>query len=396
MSFSKTNKPVLVIDVGSYNIKFIIATSNGSVLNVQDAFTANTPEGAYSDGVILDHNALVETIKQALRIHSVKNKQVYLTFSSTDVITRNWTVPKLSNEDMIGMIRYEISQYLPINVDEYDVTYKILSTVFEDDVEKYNLIAYIAKKTMVSSLYKLMLDCDLTPVGLDVHSNSISKLMEFERFDTFSDSNDLTSSGSDLATVFIDIGYKNILVNVFSKTDTLVGRVISKGISGLDKMISDKLKISLEKAEELRIKKITNNISELYEIFDKIKYIDFNQPEIDKSEFDLGSGLMNSEEKVLFDLLRDSMVYLSDMASEINKVLRYYLSRNKENKIGLVLYHGSAMDNKGLFDFFATNIEFEARRLDFDKMNSVKFVNDITYKASYANAVGGVLRKKEL
>lgn len=393
MSFKKTGKPVLVIDVGSYNIKFVVATTNGVAVTVLNAFSVPTPEKTYSDGVILDHDALVDAIKQALRIHSVKIKQTIVTFTSTEIITRNWTSPKLSYDDMIGMIRYEISQYLPINIDDYDVTYKVNSTVVEENTEKYNLSAYVVKKSIISGLHALIKDCGLNPLVLDVHSNCIAKLAE--AVDGGGGKSADKKGEPQTTKVFVDIGYKNILVNIFKGTEGVLTRVINKGLSGLDEMIAEKMKIPLSEAEDLRIKKFSEDLLGLYDVFERIKFIDFSKPEIDKADYDLGQGYMSNQEKVLFDLLRDCMIYFTDMVSEINKVLRYYLSRNSANKIDIVYYYGTPIDNLNLFEFFSTYTEFTSKRLDFDKVDSVVFKAKAESKVSYANAIGGVLRRKE-
>ncbi len=393
MAIGKRGKQVLVIDFGSYSIKFIVTSTVGDVLTVHNAFSIPVPEASYSNGVILDPKSIVSVIKEALSVNSVSAKDVIVTFNSTELITRNWTVPKLSSEDMLGIIKYEISQYLPIQIDDYDIVYKVVDTVVEDGVDKYNIDSYIVKKELVSGFYDVLKECGLTPIVLDVHSNAISKLAKHVEIDGVSS---VSVEGEEITRVFIDIGYNNVLIDVFNGEKNVLTRVINKGFFGLDTMISEKLNISLTEAEDLRIQKFSGGLNQLVELYEKIKFIDFQQEEIDKYDCGLASTrkIMSEQEKSLFDSLKETVGYFYEMASEINKVLGYYLSRNTSNKIDIIYYYGSSMVNENMFEFFSDNVEFESRTLQLDKLKSVSNKQDVELSISYANAVGAAFRRK--
>ncbi len=394
MAVARRGKQFLVVDFGSHSIKFIVASNSGEVLTVHKAFSITVPEMAYSNGVIADRSLVAELIKEALRVNSVSIRDTVLTFNSTDIITRNWTVPKLSGEDMLGVIKYEISQYLPIRIEDYDVVYKVVDTSVEDGVEKYSIDSYIVRKEIVSDFYELIKECGLTPKVLDVHSNAISKLAERLELDSISG---LDVEDNNLTRVFIDIGNNNILIDVFQGYKNVLSRVVDKGYFGIDKINAEKLNVSISEAEDLRIKKFSGGLNQLVELYEKIKFIDFSVEEIDKLTCGLSmtSELMTTQERVLFDSLKDTVEYFYEMVSDINKNLSFYLSRNTKNKIDVIYYYGASMKNNNIFEFFTDNIEFESRKLNLTSLTSVVYKDDFDSLISYANAIGAAIRKTD-
>lgn len=393
MAIKGTRGQHLVIDLGSYAIKFIVGNFNQNQIKISNAFSINVSEGIYTNGKIENSTALVNLIKKSLNDNDIKVKNTIVTFSSTEVIQREMIVPKLSYDDTIGLIRYDISQYLPIDVDEYDVTYLIKSVEKSDEIEKYNVLVYIVKKEMIDAIHELVKSCGLVPTSLDLHSNAVSKFISYIN----EDSSDLLSDGTfeKKSIALVDLGYKNMLIDILVNGTSALSRTVGLGFYNQDKVIAEKFSLSLEDAETFRKEKLSYEIEQLHALYDALRDVDFENTTLRKEDLGIGEGVMNDEERQLFSLLRDCMREYNEMGSELSKILQYYLSRNKDNKIDKVLFHGSSAQNESLISFLSSILEYESRAIDFRKINTIVFPEGIENQASYVNAIGALLTRQE-
>lgn len=392
----RTKGPRLVIDLGSYSLTFMVGVQSQNSIKISKCFDVKTPTGAYSNGRIENFEALSTAIKQALSEHQVKAKDTIITFTSTEVIQREMTVPKLSYEDTIGVIRYDISQYLPINIDDYDITYMTISSILENGIEKYNVVAYVVKKQTVDVFYELIKSCGLNPVALDLHSNAIAKFHNFVMSGSGAGKNLMNTDAGSEIYAYIDIGYNNLLIDIVSSGQIVLSRSIGIGFYAQDKLISDTFGVTLEEAEEFRREKISNEIEQLKELYEEIKLVDLENPEIELALLNFGNDEQTMDEKkALFIVLRDCMRQYDLMASEIAKVLQYYVSRSEKNHVDRVIFHGSSAENTGLIHYLRGILGYESSSVNFDEIKNVQFPDNINKKFSYCYSIGALIRRKE-
>lgn len=393
----KTQKgPHLVIDLGSYSLTFMVGIYTQNSIKISKCFDVKTPDGAYSNGRIEDFEALSSVIKQALSDHQVKVKDTIITFTSTEIIQREMTVPKLGYEDTIGVIRYDISQYLPINIDDYDIAYMTTASVLEAGVEKYNVVAYVVKKQTVDVFYELIKSCGLNPLTLDLHSNAISKFHNFAMTALAGGKSLMNSEKTSDVYAYIDIGYNNLLIDIVSGGQIVLSRSIGIGFYAQDKLISETFDVSLHDAEEFRREKISDEIEQLKELYEELKLVDLENPETELALLNFGDdGQSMDEKKALFIVLRDCMRQYDLMASEISKVLQYYVSRSEKNHVDRVIFHGSSAENTGLIHYLKGILGYESSSVNFDEIKNIQFPDNIDKKFSYCYSIGALIRRKE-
>ncbi len=395
----KKSESYLVLDLGSYSIKVLLGNYDGSSIKVSKAFVVKTPEGTYYDGKIADIESVASAIKAALKENGIKEKKCIVTFTSKDVIQKELSVPELSYEDTIGLIKYEISQYLPINVDEYDIAYKniysnpaLLSASDENtSSENIDVFSYIVKKTLVDDLHSLVLACSLEPKYLDFHSNALSKFVKHinePKADSeleFDDEN---------TVAFVDLGHKNVLIDIASGGKIALSRIVDSGFLDQDVFISNRFGIGVEEAGKLRREKLNSNMLDVYYLYNQTKDFIFDDGDSDSNN-PIGEGPVSQSDKELFMLLNESMVMYDELNSEISKVLNYYTSRADNQKIDRVVLHGLSTESESLVEFFDTVLDFDVETINFDNISGVDFAGGIENKSAYINALGALIRYKE-
>lgn len=406
MAFSKKVEPHVVLDLGSHSIKVLLGIYDGYTVKVKKAFRVEMPDGAYYDGRISEPVTVATLIKNALKDHGIKEKKCIVTFNSKDVIQREMTVPQLSYEDTVGLIRFEISQYLPIEVDEYDIAYKTLSkkTIKENnheeeasdeennDIDNVVIISYVVKKDLVEELHAMIMACGLEPVYLDFHSNSISKFVKHIKG---RDSRRILSSGEHTTVALIDLGHKNILIDIVEDNNVVLSRNVDMGFLDQDVLISKSFGVDLKEAERIRQEKFSNRMVELYYIYEKIKNVAFDSPSLTKETLGIGVGAVSEEDKKLFAFLADSMLMYDEAVSEISKVLQYYTNRSSSNKIDRVLLYGASVTDSSVLEFFNMLLDFQVEAINFDRIPNISFAGNVTNKGAYVNALGALIRFKE-
>ena len=59
---------------------------------------------------------MARAITDALDSNNIKNDNVIFTTNSTSVINRTIIIPKVNEDEIESVIKYEVQQYLPINL----------------------------------------------------------------------------------------------------------------------------------------------------------------------------------------------------------------------------------------------------------------------------------------
>lgn len=172
------NRNVLLVELGGGHVKIGLANYKSGVVQVQEAFVLDLPQQTYVDGKILDFEVLRSRIFNTLQDRGIKTKEVYLTLNGSHVITREIVLPDVKDDELDEMITYEIQQYMPINLEQYHIEYKVLERFEEAGHVKIRILVAGVSKEDVESYYKLLLALQLKPLVMDINGNAISKLFK--------------------------------------------------------------------------------------------------------------------------------------------------------------------------------------------------------------------------
>ena len=135
MNLPFSNKKILSLDIGSYEIKAVEGKNTKNGIIVDNYFSIPTPEGAYMDGEILDKDLICYVLNEELKNRKIKTKNVHLTINSSTIITREVIIPKVDEEEIENILQYQIEEYIPMNPEDYIVQFKIIDTIYEEDIE---------------------------------------------------------------------------------------------------------------------------------------------------------------------------------------------------------------------------------------------------------------------
>ena len=309
------------IDIGSDTIKIIVLEKLGDKLNV---LASNIyPSLGVKNGVIVDENEAIETIKEAYKkINSSLNVKInkalitvpmneasyrvvdgYTTITSEDSI--------VTKDDILNTLQASIYNKIP--EDEELVTVMPIKYMLDDKVEVKNPRGLKANKLsslvmMVTApktyLYKSLSLFDKLGIEVvDILFNNIGDYYAFKE-----------SNYDESVTAVVNIGLNKTDISIFNKGIITASKVLNVGSFNIDEDISYVYNIPLDKAR--KIKEIFVNLAksskdEYYDIKDKSNIkISINQKEVSEIVYNNLLEIIKKAKKELNNLTKKEIHYI--------------------------------------------------------------------------------------
>jgi len=349
---AEKSKNVIAFDMGTSSIKIVEGKFYKDKLSIDKLIEIPTPEGVISDGEILNAQRLKDEIAFALKENGIKTKEAICTTNSSLIINREVIIPKVEDEEMETVIRYEIQQYLPINLDNYIVQYTVLDEILSDTGAKLKLNVISYPEKIAKNYYNLLLDLDLKPYALDVNYNAINKLSNYGEMAK----NEGQVVGGTVA--FIDMGATSVNVTIFKNGKLDFTRIIKSGGFNIDYALSKSLDMSVKATESQKIIK---------------------------------GNLENIQENDIINLtLREG---LDEIMEEIERLFQFYGNKSIGSIIEKVFIYGGTSNIKGLDLYMSEKLSKNIIRVNKLKNldMSIKIRNDEPI-CGYLNAIGSIIR----
>ena len=340
------------IDFDSDEIRIVEGKASKKGITINKYFSIKIPREIYQDGTIKDMEQLSYLIKNGLSSNNISKGNVHAVINSSIIIIREVEFPKVDKEDIDNLIEYQLGDFVPIHPEDYVVKYINLGTFLDHGVEKLNMLIIGVPKDMVESHFQLIKNLDLKPTVLDYKGNAISKLLSYG--ETI---NDRIAQGQTLA--FLDLSYEGAGFTVIKDELIQVSRLIEGGFNN----ILDNIKAQYDLSEE--------------HAYDWILNLD-----------DINESSIEFERNPMIDEARRS---IQEMADRIEMVVRYYRTREMENRVDLIILHGPMSQINGIEKFFTEY--FNIPCVSLQAIDRLRFDGDLS---KYGNAIGGLIRVNEV
>ena len=378
----------IAMDYGAHSIKFSVGIFQNGRLKVSNAFIENLPIGAYENGMIKDTTAMSELIKKALKKHNVSEKRVIVTIESTEIIKREMSIPNVEESDRFDLITYEVSQYLPIDVNNYVLQYKVLRTEKAEDREVLQILLGAMPKIIVKAHFDTLKMAGLTPVVMDLHSNVLTKLVSLLRSQGPKNDAEVATK----TTAFIDFGYERIDINIMEGDVNRFNRILRMGVSGVDSLLADSLKVPIEQVEEKRLKFSVDSMISLKKAYDAFKTLKEMHHYSDDDGIEINESNLTDENQQRVRAIQDAFDYLYLCLEEIDKVFKYYVSRGINMKIDQIVVYGGAALNKDFNRFIQDRLEIPCYLFDLSQFSTLQMKSKDDSAIKYVNTFGALIR----
>lgn len=343
------SRNVISFDIGASSIKMVTGKYSREKLVINKCIDIITPDGVINDGRIVNQDTLKDIIKFSLNENKIKAQDVIITTNSSLVINREIVIPKVEADEIDTVIRYEIQQYLPINLDDYILQFIILEELEDESGQKLkvNVIAYPDK--IARGYYDLINSLGLTPYVLDVTYNSINKIANYS---------ELSKVGDKGTVAFVDMGGNSVNVTVLKDGKLDFTRMIKTGGDNIDFALSQKLNMSVKSTESIKI--------------EKGKLLDIKDDDV-----------INNALKICID----------EIVMDLERIIKFYSNKSVGNKIDKIFVYGGTSNIKGIDNYLEEKFDIKTEKID--KLNNIEFASKELKELSmeqYLNAIGAIIR----
>jgi len=364
---AKNLPPFMTIDVGTREVKIMVAAYKGNSLVVKKCASIELPEKAVYDGKIIDEVPLLNALKSLISTHKVSVKGAVVTISSSEAIQREITVPLVSGNDLHKVVLYEIAKYLPVDVDSYAIQYDVLEqTQDEAGAAQLRMSVSAMPKSMAKKYYDVITKLGLQPLSLCTHSHSIINLVTAE-----------TSCGSAVTVgtnVLLDMGSTHFNIMLFKDGNLLYNNMLNVGGHDVDDLIMNWAEIGLHDAEKLKKHNLSNNNAyDMYSIYASM------DPQARHSG-DKGERIM-----------REIMSVFENWITAVDGFIKYYLSRDDENTVDTMYIYGGSASINGIDVLLERQLRIRVRRLESLECLTGNLKGD-SEMAKYINNLGATIQ----
>lgn len=280
------------VDIGTTSIKVCTLKNVKNVLTLQNIIKKTYEQDLLNDGHIVDLDFVAQELKQLFSDNKIKTKNVACALSSYSVITKKISMPFLEESALEKTINTEVENVIPFPLKDIYYSYYVMGV----DAEKENTVniqIVAAKKEIVDGYMAVFNMAGLNLQILDVDIFTVTNLIE------------QLYSPKDFSVVAVDIGASVTNIAILKGENIEFTREILMGGKYLTNQIEKTTKLSYREAEE---KKITGDSDVLY-------------------------------------LFED---FIFNIASEINKTIKFYLATKPKESIEMVYLTGGSSMVQGL------------------------------------------------
>lgn len=232
-------KNAIGLDIGSSSIKLIQLKETSKGIHLVNFDMALLPPEAVVDGALMNFTAIVEKIRELLRVHRIRFKDCALSISGHSVIIKKISLPEMTEEELQESIQWEAEQYIPFEIKDVEVDVEILNPKAGQGQMDVLLVA--AKKEIINDYVSVAMEAGLKPAVMDVDTFTIQNTFELNY-----------GFPPNEVIALINIGASVININIVANGITTFTRDIGMGGQMLTEEIQKQLNVSYEEAEHYK------------------------------------------------------------------------------------------------------------------------------------------------
>ncbi len=302
-------EPLFGLDIGSHTLKIVQVKKAGKAIKLVGYGNVQIPDGAVVEGIIADPEALAKAASSIIKNPSwgkISARHVALALPESRVFTRIISLPVMDDDQLTEAIRWETQQYVPMPIDDLYTDHEIVEQLPHkpNDEPRQNVLLVAAPRAIVDSYIKFCEFLNITPSIIELSLSAVVRA-------------DIAFDQSSDHTLVADLGSISTDIAIYNKSLKLTASIPIGG-DKLTEIISSKLKISPEQAEEVKCK------------------------------FGLGESDLKSKVSAALS------PQLTTLVTELRKVIKFYEQRDSEQnerKISAVLLAGGGAGMPGLTEY---------------------------------------------
>jgi len=315
----------LILEVGNYNTKMIEVVPETRKINIEKGFIFATPSGTIDNDVIVSYEELVNELMVRMKEEKITSRQLTVSLSSMDIITREMNVPTMSKKDITSFIKNNSADIFPVDLFDYTLAYTVVDT------------KQGSAKLLIAAIPNEIIE---PYIKIAERLNLVLRTVSFSGFGLYN-LFDLEMGYHAGTYAVIDLGSKNTNFIIVSNGTLMYNRVLKTGSDDITKEIASRFRCTLTKGEKLKR--------------------DYNSVIME------GSLKKDDPVYIVADIFRN---VLGGMLSDISTLIEFYNSNHTRNMVSKVYIIGIASKISGICEYVQTILGIETEKVkSFDRIS---------------------------
>lgn len=322
---------LLSIEAESTQIRVGEVEISGRKGRMLQCFCVPVPQGSVEDGQIRDTKGLGELLRQQLNERGIRTKKAWFVTGSTRIASREVQIPLVKKSRIQSIIEANATDYFPIDVTKYVMSYIILGITGEkgkkgeeteqkkaaDQERQYRLMVYASPKAISTAYYEFAQSAGLTLSGITFTGNTVYQTVQEEY-----------TSG---AHILIKVELENTGISIIRDGKLSFQRNINYGIESAVETIRSFPQFG----DRLEVQDALQLLSEKKWIYPSLDGQIGEEPDSVKSE------------------VTESLRYL---VGNISRIMDYYISRNGDVNFESIVLCGLGGQVQGLTELLTQEL----------------------------------------
>lgn len=321
----------LSIEAESTQIRVGEVEISGRKGRMLQCFCVPVPQGSVEDGQIRDTKGLGELLRQQLNERGIRTKKAWFVTGSTRIASREVQIPLVKKSRIQSIIEANATDYFPIDVTKYVMSYIILGITGEkgkkgeeaeqkkaaDQERQYRLMVYASPKAISTAYYEFAQSAGLNLAGITYTGNTVYQTVQEEY-----------TSG---AHILIKVELENTGISIIRDGKLSFQRNINYGMESAVETIRSFPQFG----DRLEVQDALQLLSEKKWIYPSLDGQIGEEPDAVKSE------------------VTESLRYL---VGNISRIMDYYISRNGDVNFESIVLCGMGGQVQGLAELLTQEL----------------------------------------
>ncbi len=224
------------IDFGTHTVKAVELKNILGTPQLVNLGTQLTPKGVINSEERQDQKKLGEALKLLYANSKIKNVNVVMALPEFSVFTRFLEFPGVKKEELKQAVYYEAKQYIPVPIEEVQMSYVIIGFNEEKNAPRVLLVA--APKKIVEIYMNVANFANLDLIAIETESVAMGRAM-------------FRSSGKK-DCVMLDFGANSTDMSIMNNGSLVFSQSISIGSDSLTQAIVNKFNFDYNRSEEFK------------------------------------------------------------------------------------------------------------------------------------------------
>ena len=237
-------KKMLVLDVGSHTLKLAEFSVKKKKLFLENFSFLPVVDNAIEQGDLINKDSLREALPDFIS-QNTENKisEIYVVMSGRSIIVKKLEVLQSEKDLLEDLMREEIRQNLPFNIDEINYDYMQLTALPPEDQSKMNVLLFAAKKKVVTQVNNMIEEAGYKCVSVDMGALALAGTLSFIETDIEKKTENI---------LILDIGKAGTSFMVLNKGQLVFSRYITIGSEFYTQSIMREMNMEYPSAEALK------------------------------------------------------------------------------------------------------------------------------------------------